>query len=502
LMYNEYSNPTIVDCTFDNNGDGCIRDYYSNPTISNCTFSANHSDTVGSMYSNTWSQPTLVNCILWDTGVELDEGTGSVTTITYSIVRGRRGRRQPDLMLVDCPGLYSGPAIYGGGHQEYLRFVLLCQAVIEGCRRLAFAPDIVHCHDWHTALLPLYLRAIGPGDWRFARARSVLTIHNLGYQGVVPAAALGDLMLGDHAGLVDADDLAHGRINILRHGLRDADLVSTVSPTYAREICTPEHGMGLDAVLRERGDDIEGILNGVDYETWDPRQDRLLPHRYSVDDLSGKRRMREALCERLGLEHDPGRLLVGMVSRLVWQKGIDLLFDVLPGMLAGRQISLAVLGSGESEHERFFEGLARAHPRLASFSSGYQNELAHWIEAGADAFLMPSRYEPCGLNQLYSLRYGTVPIVRRTGGLADSVRHYDPSTGQGTGVVFNDADPRGVHWALETARGLFAEPAAWAKLVDNAMREDFSWERQFHEYLGLYARALDRPRRATTSTAT
>ena len=410
----------------------------------------------------------------------------------YSILRGRRAPGLPDLVLVDCPALYDRSDLYGSAADEHLRFLLLSRAALEACRRLGFAPDILHCNDWHTALLPLYLRTTCAGEPLFARARSVLSIHNLGYQGVFPYAVAGDL--GPAAALLDRGEAAEGRINFLREGIVHADTVSTVSPTYAREICTPELGMGLDGVLRARGDEIVGILNGVDTDAWDPRHDRRLPFHYSPGDMTGKARMREALCARLGLDAGLSRPLVGMVTRLAWQKGIDLLFDVLPEALSRRAISLVVLGSGDPVHEDYFSRLAADHPPLAAYRQGYDEELAHWIEAGCDAFLMPSRYEPCGLNQMYSLRYGTVPIVRRTGGLADSVQHFDPRTGQGTGIVFNDADPDAVRWALGHMAALYGERQAWTRMVANGMARDFSWDTAADRYLELYAQAASRPR--------
>jgi starch synthase len=407
----------------------------------------------------------------------------------YSVLRGRRGRSLPDLMLVDCPALYARPGFYGNGPDEHLRFLLLCLASLEACRRLQFSPDILHCHDWHTALLPLYLKSVRVADPLFQRTRSVLTIHNLGYQGVLPAAAAGELGLGEAVGMLDAGELAEGRINLLGQGLRDADVVSTVSPTYAKEICTPEQGMGLDGILRARGEPIAGILNGVDAREWDPATDRYLPWHFSANDLSGKARMREALCERLGLDPGVGRPLVGIVTRFAWQKGVDLLFEVLPEAVSRGDLALAVLGSGERHCEEFFARLAALHPRAVAFRQGHDEELAHWIEAGCDAFLMPSRYEPCGLNQMYSLRYGTVPIVRRTGGLADSVKHYETTSGEGTGIVFQDADTGAVRWALSRICGLYADREQWSRLVANGMAEDFSWDRQFERYLELYAGA-------------
>ena len=406
----------------------------------------------------------------------------------YSVRRGQRGAGLPDLLLVECPSLFDRPGLYGSGADEHLRWLLLSHAALDACRQLRFAPDIVHCHDWHTALLPLLLRTVYAREPVFAATRSVLTIHNLGYQGVMSHAAAADLGLGADVVALDPEEYAAGRINFLRQGIVDADAVSTVSPTYAREICTPEQGMGLDAVLRARGDEIVGILNGVDTARWNPAKDPYLPHHYSARNLAGKTRMRAALCARLGLEPPPGRPLVGMVSRLVWQKGVDLLFDVLPELLGRRELSIAILGGGDAAYEDTLARLAEAHPGLAAFHGGHDEELAHWIEAGCDAFLMPSRYEPCGLNQMYSMRYGTVPIVRRTGGLADSVQHFDRTTGLGTGIVFQDADAGGVRWALGHLGGLFADRVAWTRLVANGMAEDFGWSQPFSQYLQLYAR--------------
>jgi len=414
--------------------------------------------------------------------------------VRYAIRRGRRQRGLPDLMLVDCPALYGRPGLYGSGDDEHLRFLLLSRAALETCRLLGFAPDVVHCHDWHTALVPLYLNAIYGPEPQFSRARSILTIHNLGYQGVLPHSVAGELGLGPAVTALDAGEAAGGRINLLRQGIVDASLVSTVSPTYAREICTPELGMGLDDALRARGDAVVGILNGVDTDVWDPARDAYLPFHFSPGAMQGKARMRAALCERLGLDHDTERPLVGMVTRLAWQKGIDLLADVLPDLLARQEMSLAVLGSGDPAHEQFLAGLEAGHPGLVAFRRGQDEELAHWIEAGCDAFLMPSRYEPCGLNQMYSMRYGTVPIVRRTGGLADSVQHFDASTREGTGIVFNDADSNAVRWALGQMRGLYADRSSWMQVIANGMARDFSWETAADRYLGLYADATSRPR--------
>jgi starch synthase len=322
----------------------------------------------------------------------------------------------------------------------------------------------------------------------FAATKSVFTIHNIGYQGVFGAGQSGDLGPGVEPALLHQADLGAGRINPMRHAVMYADAVTTVSPTYADEIRTPEGGHGLDADLRARGDALHGILNGVDYDEWNPATDRYLPHRYDAGNLAGKARNKQALLDLLRFEGPAELPLIGMVTRLTRQKGIDLLYDVLPELLAAGRVRLVALGSGEHQYERFLHGLQERFPGRAVFYGGYSEELAHLIEAGADAFLMPSMYEPCGLNQMYSLKYGTVPIVRRTGGLADSVRHFDPASGEGTGAVFNDFDPAGVRWAIGQALQWYQSPALWRRLVLNGMGEDFSWERQVLEYERLYER--------------
>jgi starch synthase len=393
--------------------------------------------------------------------------------------------------LIDCPALYARESIYTSDPDEHLRFLVLTRAALSACQRLRFAPQIVHCNDWHTAFAPLYLRTLYADEPLFTRARTVLTIHNIGYQGIFSAADRADLGLppgGER--LLYQPELAAGRVNALRHGILYADSITTVSPTHAREICSDEYGMGLQDSLRARAAQgaVSGILNGVDYEEWDPRRDRYLPLHYDPDSLAVKAQLKRLLLERRGLAVSPAVPLVGMVSRLAVQKGIELMFDALPRVLDARELALVVLGSGEPQYEQFFSALEQRFSGRVSYQRGYHDDLAHWIEAGSDMFLMPSRYEPCGLNQMYSLRYGTVPIVRRTGGLADSVVHYDPASGRGTGVVFNDFDPPALEWALNSALDLYALPVEWTRLVRNGMQCDFSWQHQGAQYLELYTR--------------
>lgn len=406
----------------------------------------------------------------------------------YSVSTGAAPGSDLQLHFVDCPELYDRPAVYTTDADEHVRFLLLTRAALECCQRLAFAPQILHCNDWHTAFGPLFLRTLYAWDRLYAATKTVLTIHNVGYQGVFPASRAPDLGLGAQNWLLHQQDLAAGRVNSLRHGILYADVVTTVSPTYAREICTPAYGAGLEDDLRARGDRLVGILNGVDYDDWDPATDRHLPVHFTSGTLERKAELKRAFAERLRLEAGPDTLLLGIVTRLVSQKGIDLLPGALTDALRTRDLCLVALGNGERRYEEYFEWLQQSLPGKVVFHKGYSDEFAHWIEAACDAFLMPSLYEPCGLNQLYSLKYGTVPIVRRTGGLADSVRHYDPVTGTGTGIVFDDYDAPAVAWALGRALELYRDRRAWRRMMLNGMALDFSWERQGALYVAQYER--------------
>ena len=278
----------------------------------------------------------------------------------------------------------------------------------------------------------------------------------------------------------------------MKTGILYADAITTVSPTYAREIMGEDYGMGLNYLLRERMSSVFGILNGVDYAEWNPETDPLLPANYSPDDLAGKRECKRVLMEELGLAGDLERPLVGLVSRLVGQKGIELIESVMPRFLGQRDMAFAVLGSGESRYEAFFERLQSAYRDRVCFYRGFSNKLAHMIEAGSDMFLMPSRYEPCGLNQMYSLKYGTVPIVRETGGLADSVEQINPATGGGTGVLFRDYNDDGLAWAMHHSLELFADRPLWKRVMQNCMAKDFSWSKQSVQYVNLFNRLLGR----------
>jgi len=394
--------------------------------------------------------------------------------------------------FIRCPDLYDREGLYTQDADEHLRFVLLNRAAIELCQWSRWAPDVFHVNDWHASLIPLYLRTVYGWDRMFANTRTVLTIHNIGYQGIVGAEKLADLGFEHAPHLLHQDHLREGKISFLETGLLYADALTAVSETYAKELQTAEFGMGLEGLLRACRDSLVGIVNGVDYDVWDPRHDALIPARYTPKDLKGKRACRDALLAKYKIPAGPRVPVFGIVSRLTAQKGFELVAEAMPVVLQREDVRLVVLGSGEDRYERFFTQLQQSFPNKVAFATGYDESLSHSIEAGADLFLMPSRYEPCGLNQMYSLRYGTVPIVRRTGGLADTVEEWNGRTGEGTGFLFEEFKGDAFLNAVARALGLWRDEKAWAKLVQNGMAQDFSWEKQVLRYEALYARLLGR----------
>ena len=411
--------------------------------------------------------------------------------VRVGFLRGTLPDSDVPVYFVRCGSLFDRESVYGAGPEEALRFGVLNWAALALCQHLRFAPDVVHVNDWQTSLIPVMLRSVFAWDRLFARTRTVLTIHNMGHQGTFEAQTVAEVGLGSAAHLVHQDALREGRFGFLQTGLLHANAVTTVSPTYAREIQTPEHGVGLDGTLRGRADVLFGILNGIDEHEWDPTADPHLPARFSADDLRGKAVCKARLQAEVGLPEASTVPLAGIVSRLVWQKGFDLVMQVLPDMLRRRPLQLVVLGTGESRYEDFFRALANHFPRQVAFVSKFSEPVAHRIEAGADLFLMPSRYEPCGLNQLYSLRYGTVPVVHRTGGLADSVWPVDVRRDQGTGFVFDHFNADGFRWALESALALWGNGegesrARWQRVAQRGMRLPLGWSHRAQRYVDVY----------------
>ncbi len=390
------------------------------------------------------------------------------------------------VLFLDCPPLYNRPDLYGDRTGDYpdnaVRFAVLSRAALEVARHV-FRPNLIHCHDWQTGLVPVYLKTTFANDPTFFDIRTLFTIHNLGYQGIFASSALGQIGLG--ADLFRPDRMEFfGDISFLKAGLVFSDAISTVSPRYAEEIQTPEYGNGLDGLLRERRADLTGILNGVDYSHWNPETDHFLAANYSPKKLDGKKTCKRELLREFGL---PGtamdRPLIGIVSRLTGQKGADLIAEVA-GPLFKEDISLVVLGSGEPRFESVFRHIAQANPNRAGLFLGYNDGLAHRIEAGSDMFLMPSRYEPCGLNQIYSLRYGTVPIVRATGGLDDTIE-------EGTGFKFREYSGEALLQAIRDACRAYRKRGSWTETMRRGMAKDFSWDASAIQYSELYGRLLN-----------
>jgi starch synthase len=387
--------------------------------------------------------------------------------------------------LIDCPSLFGRKGLYGESGLDYpdnhIRFAVFCRAAL-GVARNLFRCDILHCHDWQAGLVPTYLKSTYASDPTFFGVRTLFTIHNLGYQGLFPAIALTDVAI-DPA-LYNPGGLEFfGQVSYIKGGIEFADALNTVSPTYAKEIQTPELGFGLDGALRARAAVLSGISNGVDYREWGPDVDPLLPANYSVDDLSGKAVCKEHLLREFGLPAEAmDRPLIGIVSRFTRQKGADLIAEAAGGIVdAGAY--LVALGSGEPEYEELFQRTASDYPARIAVRVGFDNRLAHLIEAGADLFLMPSRYEPCGLNQIYSLRYGTVPVVRATGGLDDTIDSE-------TGFKFAGYSAEALLGAVREALAAFENPETWRVRMRTGMRRDFSWKASAAQYSALYRRLL------------
>ncbi|HTC89547.1 MAG TPA: glycogen synthase GlgA [Bryobacteraceae bacterium] len=386
--------------------------------------------------------------------------------------------------FVQCPALYDRDGIYGTAAGDFpdnhLRFAVLSMAAI-GVARHLFRPDVLHLHDWQAALAPVYLREHFWGDPTFMGVKTLLTIHNLGYQGLFPPEALPEIALDPR--LMNPDQIEFfGRVNFLKAGIAFSDAVSTVSKGYASEIQTPEYGFGLDGFLRRHGP-ITGILNGVDYNEWNPEHDPHIARDYSLSDLSGKRACKQALLAEYSLPQDNlDRPLLAIISRFAAQKGFDILADAASRLMQ-EDLNLVVLGSGDLPYESMFRALAGTYPSRVGLHVGYDTGLSHRIEAGADMFLMPSRYEPCGLNQIYSLKYGTVPVVRATGGLDDTID-------EGTGFKFRDYSGDALLDTVRMALKAYQDLDSWVRRMRRGMEKDFSWKVSAGEYVDLYRRLV------------
>jgi len=389
--------------------------------------------------------------------------------------------------LVDYPDFYDREELYRQAGKDYPdnaeRFALLSLAALEFAKRAPLPPHIIHCNDWQTALVPVYLKTLYRNDPFFEKTRTLLTIHNLAYQGVFSRSTMPRLGLPPE--LYNAEQIEfYGKINLLKAGIVFADALSTVSEKYSREIRTAEFGCGLEGVLQKRTADLTGILNGVDYAEWNPQEDPWLISNYSAEDLRGKEQCKIDVLNQFGISNSQNRPLIGIISRMADQKGFDLLQAVASTMVQ-EGFSMVVLGTGEERYTEFFRALQHEYPAYVGAKIMYDESLAHKIEGGADLFLMPSRFEPCGLNQIYSLKYGTVPVVRATGGLDDTIQDYSQSA-SGTGFKFAGYSPDELLAAARRALEVYQTPARWRELVLNGMKQDFSWHRSARRYAELY----------------
>jgi starch synthase len=393
--------------------------------------------------------------------------------------------------FVDYPPYFDREALYGSPAGDYPdnaeRYALFSRAVLEASKILG-VPQVFHCHDWQTALVPVMLRTLYAEDPAFREVATVFTIHNMGYQGLFPPDTLPLLMLPWELLTISMMEF-FGQVNFLKGALVLSDYVTTVSKKYSQEIQTTEYGFGLEGVLRSRAATVTGILNGVDYDEWSPQTDKYILEKFSPQDLSGKERCKKDLLTAFGVANPETKVpVIGMVSRFAAQKGFDLISQIMD-RLAREEMIMVVLGSGDKLYEEMFVRLNKQFPNKIAAKVAFDNALAHKIEAGADMLLMPSRYEPCGLNQIYSLKYGTVPIVRATGGLDDTIDPWDARTGKGTGFKFVDYNGEALLATIKQALLAYQDPSSWQTLMRNGMSRDFSWSASAREYGKIYERA-------------
>lgn len=391
----------------------------------------------------------------------------------------------------DRPEFYRDPETGEDYDDNDQRFIFFSRAVLEGVKKLGWKPDIIHAHDWQAALVAAYAKTTYAKDAFFRNTRSVLTIHNLGYQGLFPGKHFELLELPREMFFAMSGPFEFfGKVNFLKGGISLADKITTVSPKYAEEIQSgDEFGCGLQGVLQGRARDLVGILNGVDYTVWSPTRDKKIPYRYNVSNLAGKRKNKVELLGSAGLPIREKAPLIGMITRLTAQKGLDLIEEAAE-QLFEMNMQMIVLGTGDEQYHTLLQELQAQYPDKLKVNLRFDDALAHKIEAAADIFLMPSRWEPCGLNQLYSLKYGTVPVVRAVGGLADTVTDYDPLSGNGTGFTFTEYEPSAMIDAIERAVDLFPKKRSWAKVVKAGMTRNFSWENSAAEYSQLFEQLI------------
>jgi starch synthase len=390
----------------------------------------------------------------------------------------------------DRKGFYVDPKSQEEFSDNAERFAYFSMGVLKTLKLLYWQPDIIHCNEWQTALIPFYLKTRFKDDLFFKNTKTVLSLHNLAYQGISPEEKASLIDIPEEYSTGNGDFEFYGKLNLLKGGILFADVINTVSEQYAEEITSSsEYGFGLEGVLKGRKKDLYGILNGVDYAVWSPDEDEHIPVNYDSRSLSRKVENKEELCEKTQLKFDPAVPVIGMISRLVDQKGFDLLSEIFDKLMK-LKVQMVLLGEGEPKYQDIFKKHAKKYSKQFSLNLKFDDELAHLIEAGSDIFLMPSKFEPCGLNQIYSIKYGTVPVVRETGGLKDTIQNFNAKTGKGNGFIFKKYKSKDLYSAIKTAVDAFKDKKAWTKIQKNGMRANFSWETSAKKYVKLYEKAM------------
>jgi starch synthase len=439
------------------------------------------------LYLEVRKKNLLLTPIMQDIRVTVGKNSRTGAVYQADLNRGIRTYLIENDTYYDRDKLYGTPK--GDYHDNAERFTFLCKAVLELCKKVSFQPDIIHCHDWQTALIPAYLKTTYKNDPFFARTATVFTIHNIGYQGQFEKEAMEVTGLPWDTFTMNGVEF-YGKVNFLKAGIVYSEVINTVSRKYSEEIQTPEFGFGLDGILRHRSQDLFGILNGVDYDEWNPEKDPFIARQYSVRSVADKKVCKLDLMKEFKIPEECKEYpFIGVISRLADQKGFDILSEIIHDVMKF-DLVFVLLGTGDQKYQDLFSTVSKEFPGKAGVRIGFDNALAHKIEAGCDMFLMPSRYEPCGLNQMYSLKYGTIPIVRATGGLDDTIGNFDPKTGRGNGFKFSSYSSQELFSKVREALTVYADKKAWKKLVQNAMSADFSWEVSAREYVSLYKKAL------------
>lgn len=409
-------------------------------------------------------------------------------SVFFNLWYGTLPDSEVEVYFIDCPVYFHREMPYTDDPDEDERFILFQLAVIETLQRIKWAPDVIHCNDWQTSLIPVYLKTNYKWDKLFENTSALLSIHNIGYQGRFAKNSI------KNAGLSYSEYYPEGPYELdntfcfLKAGILSSEIITTVSPTYAKEIQTKEFGAGMEGVLSTRKDELYGVLNGIDTNIWNPKTDTFISYNYSRKSIKNKIKCKKDLLKEAEIEYNEDIPTIGIISRFAGQKGFDLMLPIANELMS-LPFQLIVLGSGEDRTEKFFELLAKKFPEKVNTYIGYNNKLAHWITAGCDIFLMPSKYEPCGLNQMYSLNYGTVPIVRKTGGLADTVKDYHEFDNKGNGFTFKDSSSYALYSTIERALTMFKDKKTWKEIIQRGMKEDFSWKHSAKEYVRLYEKA-------------